>query len=99
MEDLIARLKELMDRADHRPGQWHCCKEENGRICVLPEHLHSPEPRTFMESVRAIGAVHDGIAREFSGRDMALVVAAINTLPELLALAEDGQKYRALGRT
>lgn len=96
--ELINRLTALMERADHRPGQWHCCTEEPGRICVLPTDMHSPAPSSFMESLRSFGKGHEGIAREFSKRDMQMVVAVINALPELLSLAEDGQRYRQNGK-
>lgn len=96
MTDLIERLRAVIDAADHKPGEWHRCGEENGRICVLPEHLHKPEPKSFLESVRRFADVHNGIGREFSARDIALVVEAVNSLPKLLSLATDGLKYRAL---
>lgn len=41
---------------------------------------------------------HEGIAREFSKRDMQMVVEVINGLPELIALAEDGERYRQNGK-
>ncbi|MBH9724823.1 hypothetical protein JAO10_31310 [Burkholderia contaminans] len=96
MVDLIERLQATIDAADHKPGDWHRCCEESGRICVLPEHQHKPEPKSFMESVRRFGEIHNGIGREFSARDLMLVVEAINSLPELLSLAADGRNYRAL---
>ncbi|WP_304350814.1 hypothetical protein [Comamonas testosteroni] len=93
---VIERLRAAVEAADHKPGDWHRCGEEKGRICVLPEHEHKPQPKTLLESVRRFGDGHNGIGREFSARDLALVVEAINSLPELLSLAEDGDKYRAL---
>jgi hypothetical protein len=46
--------------------------------------------------VRRFGEGQSGIGRDFSARDLALVLEAVNGLPELLSLAADGSKYRAL---
>ncbi|WP_325086033.1 hypothetical protein [Burkholderia contaminans] len=96
MLEVIERLQAAIDAADHKPGDWYACREEHGRICVLPEDRHKAEPKSLIESVRRFGEVHDGIGREFSRRDLALVIEAINSLPELLSLATDGLKYRAI---
>lgn len=91
---MLESLRSRIAKADHKPGTWHECKHEPGRICTLPIDQHSSDPETVLEFLKGFGSGHDGIGREFSSRDIELVLETINNLPDILDLAVDGLKYR-----
>jgi hypothetical protein len=92
--DLIETLECLIGRAKHKPGQWYESDCQSGAISSLSE-TKKQEPGIVGE-VKALFIATGIFARDFeSPHDVRLAVAAINALPELLALAKDGLKYRA----
>jgi hypothetical protein len=86
--ELLDRLNLHIEMADHKPGQWFVCKIEGCAVCGCAEH----KKRSLLGGLLS---PHDFIGREFQRNDLRLAVEAVNALPELLALAQDGLKYRA----
>ncbi|MGF6440202.1 hypothetical protein [Paraburkholderia youngii] len=87
---VIENLCHLIEWADTKPGGWNQCRHENGHaICKVPEHEHKAE------SWRNLFGTHDFMCHDMHQRNVALAVAAVNALPQLIETARDGLKYRA----
>ena len=67
-------------------GPWACNAE--------PVTHQSPEGHIWSESLRATGEWADEVADTFEHPDAALIVAAVNALPELLAEVRRGRVLR-----
>lgn len=95
----IKRLKELAEKAT--PGPWYHCQPfqrvEKART------IHGTVPAQFVDFVSTRPEpVHQKIVIPMEGResrirseDMALICAAINALPALIAAYEDAERFRA----
>jgi len=73
-------------RAAATAGPWACNAE--------PVTHQSPEGHIWSESLRATGEWADEVADTFEHPDAALIVAAVNSLPDLLAEVRRGRALR-----
>ena len=76
LKRLTESLNRAIEQAEHKPGQWAETAQSMGGICCAGEPFQIGKPR----------AKEDPWAHFSYKRDSWLAVAAVNALPELMAL-------------
>lgn len=97
---LLEDLNRLISKAKHKPGAWFESTDHQGLIVSLSPEEQRVQAAQRPPGLRGIlkGFMQDsGIIGESNQlEDAHLAIAAVNALPELLALAEDGLALRSM---
>ena len=81
---LTESLNRAIEQAEHKPGQWAETAQSMGGICCAGEPFQIGKPR----------AKEDPRAHFSYKRDSWLAVAAVNALPQLMALTVEVERLR-----
>ena len=82
---LAESLNRAIEQAEHKPGQWAETAQSMGGICCAGEPFQIGKPR----------AKEDPWAHFSYKRDSWLAVAAVNALPQLMALIAENDRLSA----
>lgn len=84
LKKLAESLNRAIEQAEHKPGQWAETAQSMGGICCAGEPFQIGKPR----------AKEDPWAHFSYKRDSWLAVAAVNALPQLMALTVEVERLR-----
>jgi hypothetical protein len=86
LQKLVEALNLAVEQAEHKPGEWAGTGQSMGGICSPSEPFQIGQP-----------FVQEAPWAHFSyKRDSWLAVAAVNALPQLLALVAENEKLRSV---
>ena len=86
LKRLAESLNQAIEQAEHKPGQWAETAQSMGGICCAGEPFQIGKPWAKEESW----------AHFSYKRDSWLAVAAVNALPQLMALIVENERLKTL---
>ena len=89
LKKLAESLNRAIEQAEHKPGQWAGTAQSMGGICCAGEPFQIGKP----------WAKEDPWAHFSYKRDSWLAVAAVNALPQLMALIAENERLKTLRST